>query len=236
MATDFQLPDIAPPGHTFPSRSGTPTQAPKALAAEPPSLKIDTRQIVIAVTAASSTEHIKPPSPAHVVESQFPITAAADSGGRGHGNVEEQAREFPQGDSQSSSATLTQENNNVPNEISPVMRSMFPQLSSAFPVSQQQYYPTLERAPPVLVVPGETTSYSPSLYSQPRSPPVALLASDPWTASRIPSTVINASPLRITEESPPELSSSEQLLDLWGIANGQASPEAAESYTLGLKW
>ena len=229
MATDFQLPDIAPPGHTFPSRNGTPTQAPKVLSVDPPTLKLDTRQIVIAVTAASSTEHIRPPSPAHVVEGQFPSTAAAASAGQGLGAGEDQA-------GSSSQWTWAQEISHVPNEISPVMRSMFPQLNSTIPISQQQYYPTLERAPPLVVALGETTQYSPSLYSQPRSPPTALLASDPWTASRIPSTVINASPLRITEESPPEISSSEQLLDLWSIANGQDSSEVAETYTLGLKW
>ena len=236
MATEFQLPDIAPPGNTFPSRSGTPTQAPKPLNIGTPSLKLDTRQIVIAVTAASSVEEIQPPPPVHVVETQPVAPFKVESNTKENEIGKENTKSSPEAESGSSSATLVHGTNNGPDETSPVMRSMFPSLNAAVPLAQQQYYPTLERAPPVFIAPRENAQYSPSLYSQPRSPPTTLLASDPWAASRIPSTIFNASPLRITEESSPEISSSEQLLDLWGIADGQGSVEAAESYTLGLKW
>lgn len=233
MASEFQLPDIAPPGNMFPSRTGTPVQAVKATVLQAPSLKLDTRQIVVAVTAASSIEHITPPPAAHVVDAR-PSTPSPPH--QSEKTDAEQSRTTPEATSQSSTATLVHETNNGLDERSPVMRSMFPQLDPAVPLSQQHYFPTLERAPPVIVTPGDSAQYSPSLYSQPRSPPIALLASDPWAASRIPSTVLNASPLRITEVSPPELSTPEQLLDLWTLANGQESSEAAESYTLGLKW
>ena len=236
MATVFHLPDLAPPGNTFPSRSGTPTQAAKPIVVETPQLKLDTRQIVIAVTAASSVEELKPPPPAHIADTRPSTEPTNAAPGQPEANGQESSRSSPEGGSQSSSATLVNGTNNGLDERSPVMRSMFPQLDTSIPLSRQHYFPTLESAPPVIVAPGENAQYSPSLYSQPRSPPTALLASDPWAASRIPSTLFNASPLRIMEEPPPQLSSSEQLLDLWTVANGQESVEAAQSYTLGLKW
>ena len=234
MATEFQLPDVAPPGNMFPSRTGTPTQAGKSLALAASNLKLDTRQVVIAVAAVPAIEQIQPPPPAHVVETQ-PSTPVAVSHSIANVGVQE-SRTTLEGHSQSSSATLVQDASNGVDERSPVMRSMFPQLNPAIPVTQQQYYPTLEGILPVMAAARGIPQYSPSLYSEPRSPPQNVLASDPWTASRIPSTIINASPLRITEETPTELSSAEQLLDLWSIANGEGSTEAAEVYNLGLNW
>lgn len=230
-AADFHLPDLAPPGNLFPSRTGTPVQPMKMTVSEIPSLKIDTRQVVIAVTEAPQ---LLPPPPARIAHPRVPTP---DRSNRAAVSSEQRSvsRESPEAPSHGSSTTLNDDGVGH-NEQSPVMRSMFPQLNSSMPLSQQQYFPTLERPPPQIVALGESSQYSPSLYSQPRSPPTALLAADPWAASRIPSTLIHASPLRITEDALPELSKPEQLLDFWTIANGQESSKALDSYVLGLKW
>jgi hypothetical protein len=232
MATEFLLPDVAPPGNTFPSsRSASPNRS-NATAMEAPSLKINT-QVMVAVTETLPVEKLYPPPPVKVGNRAASPAPKPTSTVRSEPRAATPSRDSPEAPSQNSSTTLVRENES--SEQSPVMRSMFPRFNPTVPLGQQQYFPTLERATPV-IVPVESSQYSPSLYSHPRSPPQTLLAADPWAASRIPSTIMHASPLRITEESPPDLSTPEQLLDFWSIANGQESAEAEESYTLGLNW
>ena len=233
MATDFQLPDTLPPGNTFPARPASSKAAVPKANIELQSLKIDTRQVVIAVTEAQAIPEIFPPPPARVVDSR-PSTPTRNV-------LSSQARENDGSTSPSAARSRAaspmpaQNGNNALDQQSPVMRSMFPRFDPSLPLASQQYLPVTDRAPPTTLRQPDAVQYSPSLYSQPRSPPTAVL-NDPWAASRIQSTLISSSPLRVSEEPPPTLSSGEELLDLWTIANGQDSPEAAGSYSLGLRW
>lgn len=118
---------------------------------------------------------------------------------------------------------------------SPVMRSMFPRFDPTASLDQQNYYPNMDRVPPPPAQPYEPVSiphYSPSLYSPPQSPPTS---QNQWRKSRVPSSTLH-SPLHRSHELSPSISKSEDLLDLWTIANGQAVPDALETYTLGLQW
>ena len=232
MATEFQLPDIAPPGNTFPSRTGTPTRAAKLATGETPNLKIDTRQIIVTVTAAPPTDNIYPPPPVHTADTRILPRLGTWQDSEPDGSAAP-ARESPES---GSSATLVRENSRGVDERSPAMRSMFPQFVPDIRLSQQQYFPTLERVPQVSADTEIGAQYSPSLYSQPHSPPITSLAADPWAASRITSTILTTLPPRVTEETSVKVSSPEELLDLWTIANGQESSEAAEHYTLAFKW
>ena len=117
---------------------------------------------------------------------------------------------------------------------SPVMRSMFPRFDPSVPVAQQNYYPTMDRVPPPPPVARQEAHYSPSLYSQPGSPPV--LARENWGRSTPMLTSTPQSPLQhLSEEVPVNLSGPEELLSLWDLANGQTH-NAADTYTLGLHW
>ena len=114
---------------------------------------------------------------------------------------------------------------------SPVMRSMFPRFDPTMPLARQNYVPTIAAAP----VPwqGESSSlqnYSPSLYSQPATPPTA-------TTNKFKDTRVGMrqSPLQNSESATPNLSTPDQLLDLWTLANG-SEISSSEIYALGLRW
>ncbi|KAL9120038.1 MAG: hypothetical protein Q9187_003403, partial [Circinaria calcarea] len=74
--------------------------------------------------------------------------------------------------------------------------------------------------------------YSPSLYSQSGSPGV-MSAKEKAKRPGLGSTV--GSSLSVSQIPLPQLSAPEELLDMWSIANGQGTEEAAATYTLGLK-
>ena len=235
-AADFPLPGTLPPGNTFPAQAATELDLPIPKAGTVPSnLKLDTRQVIIAVTEAPPIIEILPPPPARLAEPRpsTPVRNVSSSLPDDNGVSNLQSPLVSR--SQTSSPMPVQNGGDTPNHQSPVMRSMFPRFDPSLPLDSQQYYPTVNRAPPAILRQSEAAQYSPSMYSQPRSPPSAGL-NNPWAASRIQSTLANSSPLRISEEPPPNLSTGEQLLDLWTIANGQDSPEAAASYNLGLRW
>lgn len=236
MTTMFALPEMAPPGNTFPTKETSIGGSGSNKGNKLVNLRVDTRQIVVAVAEAGQVPRVIPPPPARLVEPR-PSTPVRDSNSpqpdnRASTSVE--VRATPP--SHANSSTLVGQNNDGSEQQSPAMQSMFPRFDPQVPLAQQQYYPTLERAPPALVRGIEGAQYSPSLYSQPRSPP-AFGVNNPWAASRTQNAVTVSSPLRISElPSTVEVSSSEQLLDLWSIANGQTCAEAAEAYTLGLQW
>ena len=235
MAATFHLPKMAPSGNPL-HRKETPVADSANKSAKLVNLKVDTRQTVVAVAEAGQVPKIIPPPPARLAESRSstPVRDAnyPQPGNRAATPVEP-ATTPP---SQASSSTLVRRSSDASEQQTPAMRTMFPRFDPQVPLAQQQYYPPIERVPPALVRESERAQYSPSLYSQPRSPP-AFGVNNPWASSRPQNTVTVSSPLRITE--PPstvELSSSEELLDLWTIANGQTCPEAAEAYTLGVQW
>ncbi len=123
---------------------------------------------------------------------------------------------------------------------SPVMRSMFPRYDPSVRLTRQQYYPNAESRPNR---PNRTrdadnsSSYSPSLYSQMGSMSPKFAKQDMGS----PGTLTGSrpcSPFEASEGSshPSKLSTPEELLDLWSIANGQGSEEALDTYTLSLNW
>ena len=122
----------------------------------------------------------------------------------------------------------------------PVMRSIFPRYDPNIPVTQQQYRPNIERVPGLasaMAVAG-TSSYHPPSYSQQANdrPSSAYLQSE---RERRKAAEISESPFQSADivEHEAKLSSPEQLLDLWDIANGQtASEEVADTYVLELSW
>ncbi|MCJ1318458.1 hypothetical protein MMC15_003786 [Xylographa vitiligo] len=119
---------------------------------------------------------------------------------------------------------------------SPIMRSMFPRFNPAVPLARQNYVPTVERTSESTQWQGGSfapQTYSPSLYSPPSSPPTASQSN--WKNTRSGQNGISQSPLRVSDVLPLHLSTPEELLDMWSIANGQGSLEAAATYNLGLQ-
>ena len=108
---------------------------------------------------------------------------------------------------------------------------MFPRYNPNIPLTHQSYYPAIDRA---AILPEELVNrpeYSPSLYSQRGGP-------SPAVSSNGPKTPHSASNLedQMVQEPAQDLSTPEELLDMWSIANGQDSQEAADTYVLGLSW
>ena len=122
----------------------------------------------------------------------------------------------------------------------PVMRSMFPRYDPTIPLTQQQYRPDIERVPGLasaMPMPG-TSSYHPPSYSQkakcrPSSAYLQLVRERHEVAD------VMESPFRSADDAEHEItvSTPEELLDLWDIANGQTTSEgASDAYTLELSW
>ena len=191
--------------------SETLNQAPSK--GKPGGLKINTAQVVIAVTEATPPGQAIPlPPPPARLRSQD-ATRAGDA-----------------------SSTQSSQAGRI-SQQPPAMHSMFPQYDPAVHVQQDN---AVARARDSMAASerSQRASYTPSLRSQAASPPPTGTAtfSDPWAASQVPTQPQRSSPLRNAEQTSPDLSSPEQLLDLWTVANGQESSELAETYTLGLQW
>ncbi|KAL8954125.1 MAG: hypothetical protein Q9222_000007 [Ikaeria aurantiellina] len=125
---------------------------------------------------------------------------------------------------------------------SPVMRSMFPRYDPTVSLAQQRYQPAIEISPALAAASSKTDSsgsYSPSLYSH----------QEPTTSSSISQTkdtgfsrsgLTNALGLqgtgKLSEESDQITGTSdpELFIDLWALANGQKSSQAAHEYRLEL--
>ena len=122
----------------------------------------------------------------------------------------------------------------------PVMRSMFPRYDPKKPFTQQQYRPEIDRVPGLaraMAVAG-TSSYRPPSYSQEANnrPSSAYLQLE---REKLRAGDSKDSPFRSAENVEPKatLSTPEQLLDLWDVANGQTtSEEVLDAYTLELSW
>ena len=225
MASDPQpLEGALTTNNPFRVRRDPPVLGMKPLKGRPSGLKINTTEVVIAVTEATPSRQAlpHPPPPARVASrrSEQPSTTGPSDG-------------------RAETATVTvssQQGSLLPQP--PVMRSMFPRYDPTGPLPPQEPFARPARDSMALSERSARASYTPSLYSRAGSPPPASEArfSDPWAASRISNTAPLSSRLRITEPTPQDLSSAEQLLDLWTVANGQESSEAAEVYHLGLQW
>lgn len=144
-----------------------------------------------------------------------------------------------------SSPTLVRSNSapspGLHSPISPVMHSIFPRYNPTLSLARQHYYPSnpnlresaneaaRQEASRLPAYTGNVDSRAETLGENilgtvPRS---SIIASP--SGIGVPSQIsghINTFPV----------STPEDLLDLWSIANGQGSQEAAATYTLGLSW
>lgn len=120
------------------------------------------------------------------------------------------------------------------------MRSMFPRYDPNVPFTQQKYRPDTDRVPGLasaMAVAG-TSSYRPPSYQQQANnrPSSAYLQLE---EEKLKAAETKESPLRSVDnaEQKIKLSSPEQLLGLWDIANGQtSSEEIVDAYVLELSW
>ncbi|MCJ1462196.1 hypothetical protein MMC07_000796 [Pseudocyphellaria aurata] len=120
---------------------------------------------------------------------------------------------------------------------SPVMRSIFPRYDPNLSLAKQHYYPTrdIHRGPTgtTLQKPRPFSSAGfPSRVETPSSNPTQIDTRSPGMKPDGQKGV----PVPVSEisELAPATSTPEELLDLWSVANGQGSQEAADKYTLKL--
>ena len=112
---------------------------------------------------------------------------------------------------------------------SPVMHSIFPRYNPEIPLAKQHYYPNLKSFQ------GSASDQTETRSSASTSGPSRLKTST-FPRTEIESTVRVLDRIDGTPRPAPMLSTPEELLDLWSVANGQGSQEAADTYTLGLTW
>lgn len=143
--------------------------------------------------------------------------------------------------SHTSSPTLVRSSSNASVEAhSPVMRSMFPRYNPKVPLTKQHYYPDMESHPRLAnpqVDVSQSSTYSTSAFTQSgQTGPILERSSGRNVAMGLDQE--DNSPFRRSTDSvrAPPLSTPEELLDLWSIANGQGSQEAADTYVLKLSW
>lgn len=115
-------------------------------------------------------------------------------------------------------------------EQTPVMRSMFPSYNPTIPLAQQQYAPKTDAvaAPPFT---RRFSSNNPYTQQKNRS-------QIDFGGSAVAAKEPKESPLRRSEslKRANAISTPEELLEMWSIANGQHYEQASESYTLELSW
>ena len=122
---------------------------------------------------------------------------------------------------------------------SPVMRSMFPRYNPQIPLAKQHYYPSRESSSLITNVRPELEGSSSRTMSTPSTGDIR--SQDHSRAGVgsfrgvLTSQRGSLQSCHSSDPSPP-LSSPEELLDLWSIANGQGNWEAATTYTLRLSW
>lgn len=122
---------------------------------------------------------------------------------------------------------------------SPVMRSMFPRYNPRVALAKQHYYPSRESNSRIAEIRpglGGSLSWSTSRYSTDENRGSKL--SRPSARASTAAQSSDTDPLQSSHHSDPvpTLSTPEELLDLWSMANGQGGPEAATTYTLRLSW
>lgn len=128
--------------------------------------------------------------------------------------------------------------------ISPVMHSIFPRYNPTLSLARQHYYPSNPnlRGSANEASRPETSrlpAYSRNIDSRTETLGENILGTVPRSSITVSPSGIGI-PSRISghiHNFPNSLvSTPEDLLDLWSIANGQRSQEAAATYTLGLSW
>lgn len=138
--------------------------------------------------------------------------------------------------SHTSSTTLVRKGSNASTRTathSPVMRSMFPRFDPGTSLAQQRYYPQAQGGG---ISPNHARGASiPSIYSR-QGRQGARLA---LPVLEIPAQPSGSAPIlqqNVGVPSSSALSTPEELLQLWSIANGQAMSGAKDSYSIELSW
>lgn len=129
--------------------------------------------------------------------------------------------------------------NSAPSVQSPVMRSMFPRYNPQVSLAKQHYYPGRERNPRMPNVRpslGGSSSRTTSISSREDTRSSSCSRPSVGVSRGLPAPESDSHQSCHRSEPEPALSSPEELLDLWSVANGQGSQEAATTYTLRLSW
>lgn len=128
--------------------------------------------------------------------------------------------------------------------ISPVMHSIFPRYNPTLSLARQHYYPSNsnprgsanETARPQA---SKWSTYTGNVDSRGETLAENIIGTVPRSSITASPSELGV-PSRISGHthtfSNSPVSTPEDLLDLWSIANGQGSQEAAATYTLGLSW
>ena len=196
----------------------------------------------IILETQGTTEHIRSPKPqppplaippkAHISDDQRPTTPPSPSASLSARNQVAALTEvqLPR------SSTIVRSNSGA----TPVMRSMFPRYDPNMPITQQRYRPDIDSVPGLasaMAVAGSSSYRPPSYLQQANNRPSSAYIKAEKEKMKIAN--VKESPFRSadTAEEKTTLSSPEQLLDLWDIANGQtASEEVVDTYVLELSW
>lgn len=123
--------------------------------------------------------------------------------------------------------------------LSPVMHSMFPRYNPQIPLAKQHYYPSQDSNIRMANVrPGLRGSSSQTMSISSREETRSQDHSRPGVGSFRGGLTSDRDSLQssLSSDPKPPLSSPEELLDLWSLANGQGNWEAATTYTLRLSW
>jgi len=137
--------------------------------------------------------------------------------------------------SHASSPTLVRKGSNASTRTathSPVMRSMFPRYELSTSLAQQRYYPHAQER---RVSPNPRAASIRSICSQQGRQGGRLAL----PVLEIPSQPSGSAPIlqqNVYVPSSSALSTPEELLQLWSIANGQAASEAKDTYSIELSW
>ena len=122
---------------------------------------------------------------------------------------------------------------------SPVMHSMFPRYNPQIPLAKQHYYPSQDSSLRMANVrPGLRGSSSQTISISSREETRSQDHSRPSVGSFRGGLTSERDSLQssLSSDPKPPLSSPEELLDLWSLANGQGNWETATTYTLRLSW
>ncbi len=121
----------------------------------------------------------------------------------------------------------------------PVMRSLFPRYDPHVSLAKQHYYPRRENNAPMKSMQpdlGRSSSRTRSLSSMEENRSPNFSRPGVGAPGRQLAQESDSRQSFGNADGPPALSSPEELLDLWSVANGQGSQEAATTYTLRLSW
>jgi hypothetical protein len=224
MDFDFDLPDAAPVKGASPAFRSHP---PDAAGIELLSLRADGRDgAAVEEPKPPPAMRIFPPSTARMGQTSRPSTPARRTPTPQPAGRAATPAEAPPRASNDSVATLVRQNSDASEPDTPVMRSIFPRFNPDLAPNRQSYHPNMEAVPPQLASRAESRGERAPSVASPRP-------QDHWGVQH------QARPSNVSQTQlppPAELSSTDDLVDLWALANGQGEQLAAETFVLGLQW